>query len=127
MYNDIKWNDIEECGRTKRGKPKKVFLKTLLTIKGKGRNHGKTIIDWKNSVGRIVPMLYDDIVYNVTIDDYETKGNYLTINIIGYYKIDFKIHVTNFLKCGIGNLISNIYANPNSPNRDLIINSVGKR
>lgn len=126
MYNDIKWNDIEECGRTKRGKPKKVYLKNLLTIKGRGRNHDKTIIDWKNSVGRTVPMLYDDVVYNVTIDGYETKGSYLIINIIGYHKIDFKIHVTNFLKCGIGNLISNIYANPNSPNRDLIIDSVGE-
>ncbi len=97
-----------------------------LTINIEGYNLPKNRINWVESVGKKVYVLYEEKEYVVTIDNYDKKTAYLTINIEGYNKVDYKIHTGNFTQCKLNSLIGNIYANPNSPNRELILKSVGE-
>ena len=118
----VNWDEVEEVkNESDNNICKKIYLEHL----PKYRNN----ISWKDSVGMIVPILYDNKEYNVIIDGYNKNKCRLIINILGFYKMNFLIHVTNFKNCKLGALINNVYANSNilQKERDLIINSIGKK
>lgn len=119
----IEWSKVNSCGVGVSGGKKKILLDNL--PRG-GKYLPKNRINWVESVGKKVYVLYEEKEYVVTIDNYDKKTAYLTINIEGYNKVDYKIHTGNFTQCKLNSLISNIYANPNSPNRELILKSVGE-
>ena len=119
----INWEEIEPAGKTVTGGIKKIKLDEL--PRG-GKYTPKNRINWMESVGMTVYALYDEKEYAIVIDSYDKEKGNLIVNIVGYHAIDFKIHTANFPKCKLGALINNIYANPNSPNRELIISSIGE-
>lgn len=118
----IDWSKIESCGTGVTGGEKKIVLDNL--PRG-GKYLSQNKINWRKSIGEKVCVLYEGEEYIVTIDGYDGDTSYLTINIVGYNKVDYKIYSGNFVKCKLSGLVNSIYANPNSPNRKLIIDSVG--
>ena len=119
----INWEEIESIGKTKRGNDKKIYLDHL--PKG-GKFISQNRINWKESVGREIYVFYDNEEYILKIEDYDKKKGNVIVNVVGYNNIDFKINTANLPKCKLGSLINNVYADPNSPNRELIINSIGE-
>lgn len=119
---DVDWSKIESSGTGVSGGEKKIMLDHL--PRG-GKYLPENRINWGRSVGEKVDVLYDGKEYIVTIDGYDGDTGYLMVNIVGYNKVNYKIHSGNFVKCKLNKLINNVYANPNSPNRKLIIDSVG--
>lgn len=118
----IDWSKIESSGTGVSGGEKKIVLDNL--PRG-GKYLSQNRINWTKSAGEKVHVLYEGEEYVVTIDGYDGDTGYLMVNIVGYNKVNYKIHSGNFVKCKLNKLINNIYANPNSPNRKLIIDSVG--
>lgn len=118
----IDWSKIESSGTGVSGGEKKIMLDNL--PRG-GKYLPQNRINWIRSVGEKVYVLYEGKEYAITIDGYDGDTGYLMVNIVGYNKVNYKIHSGNFVKCKLNKLINNIYANPNSPNRKLIIDSVG--
>lgn len=116
----IDWDKIKPCGNGN-----KIYVDNLPRWKS-GKNIGK--IKWRDAVGYTVLTLYQNIEYLIKIEYFDVKTRKITINIINnnFNKIDFKIHCRDFLRCHLGLLVHNIYANPNSPYRQLIIDSIGE-
>ena len=116
----VNWDEVKLCDNGG-----KVYDKVLPRHKY-GKNIGK--VKWQETVGMVVPMLYQNVEYLVKIEDFNTKSRKVTINIINhnFNKIDFQIRARDFLYCHLGLLVHNIYANPNSPYRQAIIDSVGE-
>lgn len=116
----IDWDKIKPCENGN-----KIYVDNLPKWKS-GKNIGK--IKWRDTVGYTVLTLYQNIEYLIKIEYFDIKTKKITINIINnnFNKIDFKINCRDFLKCHLGLLVHNIYANPNSPYRQLIIDSIGE-
>ena len=116
----VNWDEVKLCDNGG-----KVYDKVLPRHKY-GKNIGK--VKWQETVGMVVPVLYQNVEYLVKIEDFNTKSRKVTINIINhnFNKIDFQIRARDFLYCHLGLLVHNIYANPNSPYRQAIIDSVGE-
>ena len=109
----VNWNEVKanELGN-------KIYLKHL-------PRHGRNYISWKNSIGYIVPVLYNGQEYQVSIDDYDTDSRDLTINIVDWdIKQDFKIHSSEFIKCKLRSLFNSVL-NPNYQYRNLLIENLG--
>lgn len=119
---DVDWSKIESSGTGVSGGEKKIALGNL--PRG-GRHLSKNRINWTKSVGEKVYVLYEGEECVLTIDGYDSDTGYLVVNVEGYNKINYKIHTGNFVKCKLNGLVNNIYANPNSPNRKLIVDSIG--
>lgn len=82
---------------------KQIFLDSLPTKMGIGKQKDKSVIDWKNSNGCIIPFIYDDIKGNIEIVDYDSKTQYLTVK---YFDNDlFKIQTGNLVQCKLGKLL----------------------
>jgi transposase len=120
MMGKVDWNEIEvlENGG-------KVYDKVLPRYEH-GKNAGR--VKWQEAVGVVIPMMYQDVEYLVKVEDFDIKSRKATINIINhnFNKIDFTIRARDLLKCHLGLLVHNIYANPNVPYRQAIINSIGE-
>lgn len=94
---DIDWSKIENCENGN-----KIKLDHL--PKG-GKHVPKNKINWNDSVGKKVYALYDNKEYTILLKQYD-KG-VLHIDIEGFYEINYKISVNNFIKCKIRSLINN--------------------
>jgi hypothetical protein len=85
---------------------RKVFLEDLPKKSGIGQNKGNMVIDWKMSIGILVPFIYENINGEIKIIDYEPKNQILHIE----YKDKeiFKITTGNFQKCKLGKFLGKI-------------------
>ena len=83
-------------------KVRKVFLDDLPRKEGIGALKGKTVIDWKNSVGCKVRFIYDDIEGEIEILNYGLKIGYITI---GYKNKIIDIRPADFSKGKLGSLL----------------------
>lgn len=87
----------------KKEKIRKLFLDDLPRKEGIGALKGKTVIDWKNSIGCKIPFVYDDVKGDVKIIKYITTKQLLSLE---YNDKNFSINTNNFLKCRIGTMIN---------------------
>ena len=81
---------------------RKVFLDDLPRKEGFGINKGKMLIDWNDSIGCKIPFIYDDIVSEVEILDYVSKGQKLIIKYNNRMFWEKPISTGNFQKCRLG-------------------------
>ena len=97
----VNWDEIKPCDNEN-----KVYLEHLPLYRGG--------IYWKKCVGKIVPILYDGIEYNILIKQY-LGGKYqdMIIDIEGFNEINFKTNGSLIKNCHFARLINNIIANPN--------------
>ena len=86
---------------------RKVFLDDLPRKYGVGANKNKLCIDWKNSIGKIVSFIYQDISGELEIINYYIKSNHGYLDIKYNNKI-VSIDINSFAKCHIGNLLNKI-------------------
>lgn len=77
---------------------KKVYLDKLKRNKNGG-------IDWKDSVGLVVPFQYDDIKGEIKIISYNSKTQYLKIEYDG--KV-YKKHTNTLVNCTLGEILNKI-------------------
>lgn len=119
----INWEEIPTVAITAKGNENKIYLDHL--PKG-GKFLLPDKINWKESVGLTFYTLYEGEEYEISIDDYESSGGKLTLNVVGHHKADFKMNVSAVRGCRFRKLIHNIYGNPDNANRDLIIQAVGE-
>lgn len=117
----VNWDKIEKVRDRGKYIDRKIYTEHLF-------KDSRGYVNWRKSVGMIVPILHNNIEYDVIIEDYVPNNNnpYLIINIEGYYKIDSKIRISSFSRGKIQYLINNVYANPNYEYRQLIIDSIGE-
>lgn len=80
---------------------RKVFLESLPTKEGIGINKGQQVIDWIGSVGCRVKIIYDNIVGEVEIIDYD--GRYLYVSYSD--KSPYKISAIGFASCSLKGLL----------------------
>ncbi len=125
----IRTGDIIEC---KLGKLLKDEVYSLKPDKSKGKwidlsnlplnSHG---VDWKEiSLKRLkIPFRYNSIIGEITIKEF-TDDRYLVIE---YFKNEyFKIHVNNFLKCKLGEMLKLINHNYKYNIGDIVENNYSK-
>jgi len=81
----------------------KIFLDNLPRCKGGiGNGHGrKGTINWKESIGCKIKFIYEDIIGEVEVIDYEMKKSRI---IIKYLKEIFNIKTGHFMNCHLGNI-----------------------
>lgn len=117
-----KWDNIENVGNG--SFVKKVDL-SMLPRYEKGTYVGK--VDWTNCAGREIPILYDNKEYVVIVKKYVSgKNPYVLVDIKGFNEMGYKVNISHIGQCAFGGLVNNIYANPNIPNRELIIRALGE-
>ena len=81
---------------------RKVFLDELPTKEGWGANKGKKTIDWENSIGFIIPFIYDDIEGELEVCEYLKKEQKL---LVGYKERQIWFTTGSITKCRIGSLL----------------------
>jgi len=86
---------------------KKVFLDDLPRKEGVGVNKGKQVIDWINSIDKVVYFTYFDISGEFKIVNYD--GKYLYIKYLD--KEIYKIITSSLVKCQLGGILELITKN----------------
>lgn len=117
----VNWEKIEPC---KNGG--KIYLDLL-------PKRGSKCIAWSRSIGYKIPFLYKEFEGELIIKDYFMKTisgknkPQIIVDVVGWYEINFRIDISSIQYCSLGELLHNIYANPNYPCRQLIIDSIGEK
>lgn len=119
----INWEEVTTVITTAKGNENKVYLDHL--PKG-GKFLVPDKINWRESVGMTFYTLYEGEEYEISIDGYEGSKGKLTLNVVGFYKADYKMSISQVRSCKFRKLIRNIYGNPKHVNRDLIIEAIGE-
>ena len=81
---------------------KKCFLEKLPHKSGFGKNKDKLSVDWKSSLGCIIPFQYKDVSGELKILDYNSKRQMLKIEYNGKYHDISTIQIHN---CSLGSVI----------------------
>ena len=116
----VSWEKIKPC---KNGG--KIYLGLL-------PKRGSKCIAWSKSIGYKIPFLYGEFEGELIIKDYFMKvvsgknKPQIVVDVVGWYEINFRIDVSSVPNCVLRELLHNVYANPNYPHRQLIIDSIGE-
>lgn len=119
----INWEEVPTVNISAKGNENKLYLDHL--PKG-GKFLLPDKINWKESIGMTFYTLYEGEEYEIIIEDYNSKGSKLTLNVVGFYKTNYKMTVSQVRDCKFRKLTRNIYGNPRNVNRELIIEAVGE-